>query len=334
MNLIEGRTQEFYNNLMRWNVDYGDGMVSTVVNAWDNAYEALERFNSGQINVSDTLDYISSQMLVIDNNISGINAQIDSITARINNANNAMNNFANSSLETAKALNIASQEYRHLANEQRQQAIEREKEVSRLKRMIDEMESKNDLGIEPARSYYKRLLNPIPIVESIPGANSNKQQVKQQIKKDWLYNNISPALSMLKQKIFGYARGTPSAKQGLATVNEKGIEAILSKSKDGKFRFMNEGDVVFSKEATKKLWDFANNKANFIGQQAIPKNILGSSINNNQVFNSVSSPIINIDIKGNADVETVNALRRESDKIIKKAVEMTFKTANKQARIM
>lgn len=55
MNLIEGKSQEFYNNLMRYNIDYGDGMTSTVIGAWNNAYSALSRFNSGQINVANTL---------------------------------------------------------------------------------------------------------------------------------------------------------------------------------------------------------------------------------------------------------------------------------------
>ena len=43
---------------------------------------------------------------------------------------------------------------------------------------------------------------------------------------------------------------------------------------------------------------------------------------------------MNINIKGNADFETVNALKRESENIIKKAVEITFKTANKYAEII
>jgi len=58
MKLIENKSQEFYSNLMRWNVDYGDGMTSTVINSWNEAYLALNRFNSKQIHVADTLQNI------------------------------------------------------------------------------------------------------------------------------------------------------------------------------------------------------------------------------------------------------------------------------------
>ena len=54
----------------------------------------------------------------------------------------------------------------------------------------------------------------------------------------------------------------------------------------------------------------------------------------NRTYTNNSSPIINLNISGNADRETVNALKRESENIIKKAVEMTFKTANKYASII
>lgn len=51
----------------------------------------------------------------------------------------------------------------------------------------------------------------------------------------------------------GYASGTLSSKKGLATVDENGKEIILYKSSPGRYRLMNEEDVVFSHEATKKL---------------------------------------------------------------------------------
>lgn len=51
----------------------------------------------------------------------------------------------------------------------------------------------------------------------------------------------------------GYASGTLSLKKGLATVDENGKEIILYKSSPGRYRLMNEEDVVFSHEATKKL---------------------------------------------------------------------------------
>ncbi len=196
MNLIEGKSQEFYNNLMRYNIDYGDGMTSTVIGAWNNAYSALSRFNSGQINVANTLGSISGQ-------ISGIASQIES-------ANKAMNNLGNTSRETAKALNLSAREYKNVNNE------EKTSEITRLQRLIEQISTQR--GAEPSLSYYRRKL----------------------------------------YDLRGYASGTLSSKKGLATIDENGKEIILDKSSPGRYRLMNEGDVVFSHEATKKLWDFAN----------------------------------------------------------------------------
>ena len=145
-----------------------------------------------------------------------------------------------------------------------------------------------------------------------------------------------PSLGYYKRKLStlqGYASGTFSARKGLAVVDEKGKEIIFDKSINGRYRLMNDGDIVFSHDATKKLWDFANSPNNFVGTQILPNNPK-EKIFYNKNFNNLSSPIININIKGNADFETVNALKRESENIIRKAVELTFKTANKYAEIM
>ena len=271
MNLIEGKSQEFYNNLMRYNIDYGDGMTSTVIGAWDNAYSALSRFNSGQIKVANTLGSISGQ-------ISGIASQIES-------ANKAMNDLGNTSRETAKALNLSAREYKNVNNE------EKTSEITRLQRLIEQISTQR--GSEPSLGYYKRKL----------------------------------------YDLIGYASGTLSSKKGLATVDENGKEIILDKSSPGRYRLMNEGDVVFSHEATKKLWNFANSPNNFVGAGMLA-NSSKEKIFYNKNYNNLSSPIVNINIKGNADFETVNALKRESENIIKKAVEITFKTANKYAEII
>ena len=270
MNLIEGKSQEFYNNLMRYNIDYGDGMTSTVIGAWNNAYSALSRFNSGQINVANTLGAIWGQ-------ISGITSQIES-------ANKAMNNLGNTSRETAKALNLSAREYKNVNNE------EKTSEITRLQRLIEQVSTQR--GAEPSLGYYRRKL----------------------------------------YDLRGYASGTLSSKKGLATVDENGEEIILDKSAPGRYRLMNEGDVVFSHEATKKLWDFANSPNNFVGTGMFA-NSSKEKIFYNKNYNNLSSPIVNINIKGNADFETVNALKRESENIIKKAVESTFKMANKYAEI-
>ena len=272
MKLIENRSQEFYSNLMRQNIDYGDGITSTVINTWNKAYSALNRFNSGQINVAHTLSLIANRM--------------SGITSRIESADKAMNNLSESTKETAKALNLSVGKYKNINND------EKASETFRIQRLIKQPSTQKNA--EPSISYYKR------------------------------------KLSGLK----GYASGTFSAKKGLAMIDENGKEIIFDKSVNGKYRLMNDGDIVFNHEATKRLWDFANNSKDFISQN-ISKNIPRyKEVAINRTYTNNSSPIINLNISGNADRETVSALKKESENIIKKAVEMTFKTANKHANIM
>lgn len=68
-----------------------------------------------------------------------------------------------------------------------------------------------------------------------------------------------------------YATGTKSAKGGLAITDENGYEAKLRKLSVGRYSMLNAGDMVFNKEATDVLWEFAKNPQNFIDQVSIFK---------------------------------------------------------------
>lgn len=68
-----------------------------------------------------------------------------------------------------------------------------------------------------------------------------------------------------------YATGTKSAKGGLAITDEEGYEAKLRKLSVGRYSMLNAGDMVFNKEATDVLWEFAKNPQNFIDQVSIFK---------------------------------------------------------------
>lgn len=68
-----------------------------------------------------------------------------------------------------------------------------------------------------------------------------------------------------------YATGTKSAKGGLAITDEDGYEAKLRKLSVGRYSMLNAGDMVFDKEATDILWEFAKNPQNFIDQVSIFK---------------------------------------------------------------
>lgn len=267
MRLIEQRTNEFYNNLLRWNALYGDGISSTVTKAWDSAYFALQKFNYKQFDVSGVLVRIDSQ--------------IENIKWQIQNVNDSMAEFSNTTRSAARTLDIANISFKNF------EETKYKSEIERYRAIIKSLQGQK--GSYPAITYYQDRIN----------------------------------------RLQGYASGTFSAKKGLAAVDEKGKELILSKA-DGRYRFMNDGDMVFTNEATKALWEFANSPAKFVTDKLSPKL---KNISNFQTFNNSVSPTINISIQGDATQSTVNALKSQSENIINKAVEKTFKTANKFALI-
>lgn len=49
LELIEGRTQEFYDQLMEWNMTYGSGIAQDVIDAWKGAIEWIDVWKRGAI---------------------------------------------------------------------------------------------------------------------------------------------------------------------------------------------------------------------------------------------------------------------------------------------
>lgn len=60
--LIEGKSRDYYNNLMKWNDEYGDSLSTTVDDAWNAAYNAMDKYNDGQLNVLGTLRNITNEL--------------------------------------------------------------------------------------------------------------------------------------------------------------------------------------------------------------------------------------------------------------------------------
>ena len=54
--LIEGRSEEFYNRLIAWNRQYGTGIDADVDMKWKNAYKALETFGGKQFDVLSVMN--------------------------------------------------------------------------------------------------------------------------------------------------------------------------------------------------------------------------------------------------------------------------------------
>lgn len=110
----------------------------------------------------------------------------------------------------------------------------------------------------------------------------------------------------------GYRKGTKSSTPGVHPVGENGQEFMVTKS--GIALVTPGNDVVFTKDMTDTLWDFSKNPNMFtedLKKQTVPD----IPMINNTITQTVP---VNINIAGNADMNTVNAIKEMLPKEMKK----------------
>jgi TP901 family phage tail tape measure protein len=62
MDLINSKSQTFYNDLMAYNAIYSDKTKNEIKNLWDSAYDSLSHYGTAQIDVLATLEKLTSKM--------------------------------------------------------------------------------------------------------------------------------------------------------------------------------------------------------------------------------------------------------------------------------
>lgn len=86
IDLINSKSEEFYNNLLNYTQNYTDMARWEFQNLWDSAYEALMKYGNGAIDVDYTLAYLAGRIAQID-------AEMDALENQINNTKNAAQSF-------------------------------------------------------------------------------------------------------------------------------------------------------------------------------------------------------------------------------------------------
>ena len=140
-----------------------------------------------------------------------------------------------------------------------------------------------------------------------------------------------------------YASGTSSAKGGLSIVGEKGAE----------LRVLNSGDGIIPADITANLMSIGKNPSQYfkVDYEKIFSLLSSSSMMENTLnrmfgedirltmpssenYNQTIAPAINITIQGDATQSTVDALKAEANKIIRKATDNIMNIALKNKRII
>lgn len=71
--LIEKKNRSLYDDLIAWNKEYSTGVDSDVSDAWDSAYDAMDTYNNGQLNVLNTLGKIADKLKEVKADIQEVN---------------------------------------------------------------------------------------------------------------------------------------------------------------------------------------------------------------------------------------------------------------------
>lgn len=281
-NMIDNDNGTLYNNLLWYCQNYTTTTEAEFNHMWQSAQSALYEYGTAQLNVMDLINTLQSRIYDVDSAIANVTGSIDNYTSRIDSLKQKIDELGNSA-QTTKA-------------------------------KIDSVK------IQPSSITghgYKITYNGKVYKTNLTNKEDAETYFISRISNDWYGGRALPAGS-LWSKMKAYASGTKSAKGGLSIVDEEGIgsELIPTSLGNGRYTILPQGNPVFSKAMTNELFEFASAPTDYFVQK------FGSEITPNIVNNksTVVSPAININVQGDATQATVNALHKESEKIMNNTI--------------
>lgn len=280
--MIDNDNGTLYNNLLWYCQNYTTTTEAEFNHMWQSAQSALSEYGTAQLNVMDLMNTLQSRIYDVDSAINNVTGKIDNYTSRIDSLKQKIDELGNSAQTTQAKI--------------------------------------NSVKVQPSSITghgYKITYNGKVYKTNLTNKEDAETYFISRISKDWYGGRALPAGS-LWSKIKAYASGTKSAKGGLSIVDEEGIgsELIPTSLGNGRYTILPQGNPVFSKAMTNELFEFASAPTDYFAQK------FGSEITPNVVNNksTVVFPAININVQGDATQATVNALHKESEKIMNNTI--------------
>lgn len=293
--LINKGGQELYQSLLEYNKHYGNAIDADVKQQWDKAYDALGRYNNGQINVKKTLEQISSTASTLQSRIDQLAPKIENARKKADSLKTAMNN-ASSSIK--KASDQAASLYNNL-NKASSVSISTKKATQYV--IVDTMTG------EIIQEGYKSL--------------SDAQRALRQ----------SGAYS-IRYNIAKLAKGRTGGPSEMAIVDEEGME-LITRGK-GRMTYLESGDGVVPHNITQTLMDLGSRPEQYIASAIASISHSLSGMGSTPPSESVHVEYGDIIIQGNADRSTVaqfrNALKQQREYIATLVYGETKRSAMRQ----
>ena len=287
---IKNGSIELYNEMIKWNETYGDGIEDTIKNAWEEAYKALEEYKTlydetfNGVNLENATGYTPA------------NGPYDG--SRIAGSGSSSGSGSGSSSGSSKAATPADEKKSTPA--------------------APALAVGTAVSVKSGTKWY---------ADSYGGGRSGTARggkIKYINLKGTHPYNIDGLGWVKKTDIVGYAAGTRSALPGVHSVDERGDEYIFQSSDGSRYRLFSGGEKVLNARATNFLYDFANNGSQIL--QKLISAVSGVGLGAiRPIQNNVQLVTGDIIINGNADKSTISEIRRAQ----RESVEMVLREFNK-----
>ena len=282
--MIDNDNGQLYSQLSAYVQQYTTTSEAEFNHMWTEAQNALQAYNTDNLSTIDLLNVMQNHIYDLTGQIEIYQTQIDNVSDAIDSVSSSINTIKDNINNNANAI-----------TNNAQAVMDYTDKANKLKEALGE-------AVENGKKFRKLYDSPIGPVQQRN------------------YNNPKPFLygSPIGFVAGKHASGTKSAKGGLSIVDEEGIgsELIPTSLGNGRYTILPQGNPVFSKAMTNELFEFASAPTDYFAQK------FGSEITPNVVNNksTVVSPAININVQGDATQATVNALHKESEKIMNNTI--------------
>lgn len=291
--MIDNDNGQLYSQLSAYVQQYTTTSEAEFNHMWNEAQNALQEYNTDNLSTIDLLNVMQNHIYDLTGQIEVYQTQIDNVSDAIDSVGSSIDSVSNSINTIKDNINNNTSAITNNA----QAVMDYTDKANKLKEALGEV-------VENSHKFRKVKLYDSPI--------GPVQQRNYNNPKPFLYG--SP-IGFLAGK---HASGTKSAKGGLSIVDEEGIgsELIPTSLGNGRYTILPQGNPVFSKAMTNELFEFASAPTDYFAQK------FGSEITPNVVNNksTVVSPVVNINVQGDATQATVNALHKESEKIMNNTI--------------
>ena len=279
---IRNGSVSLYEEMIKWNDTYGDGITETIKTAWEEAYVALEEYKElhdslyKDINLKNATGWAAPSESWDNAPVSGVNKKSSTTVTPSSSVEEVLYPYGKIS-DSTKTLKKGSS-----GNDVKalQYAL------TQLGFGNSHITMKGDFG-----DYTLKAL------KAFQKANGLKQ------------SGTLDSATKSKLKELGYATGTPRATAGLHAIDELGTETIFESSDGTKYRMFTGGEKVLNAKASKFLYDFANNGGTVFNAMQKMLNMAGFK-KFSPVPNNTEIRTGDIIIQGNANEKTVSEIRR------------------------